>query len=121
MNDAKTTIADLKLLMKEFTDVRDWNQFHTPKNLSTKLAIEAAELMELFVWKDGQASFDVVRDQQQAVKDELADVICLVFAFANACSIDISAAVIDKLAVTGKRYPIEKCKGKSDKYTAYVD
>jgi len=120
MNDEQVTIETVKLLMKKFVDERDWNQFHTPKNLSMKMAIEAAELMELFTWQEGLDSFETARQKRQEVEQELADVIMVALAFANACSIDISKAIMEKLALNEQRYPVEKCKSKSDKYTAYI-
>jgi len=120
MNDTTSSIALLKQLMKKFVDDRQWNQFHTPKNLSTKIAIEAAELMELFTWCEGPESHEILTKQRQDVEDELADIFMTIIAFANACNIDLSRAFEHKLAIIAQRYPVEQCKGKSDKYTAYT-
>jgi dCTP diphosphatase len=120
MHDNTTTIEQLKNAMRQFVDEREWNQFHSPKNLSMNIAVEAAELMEHFLWQDAQPF--VQEDTQRAsnIKEELADVLIGVLCFANACSIDLATAVAKKLEATQKKYPVDLCKGKSDKYTAYL-
>lgn len=121
MHDEKTTVSELKMLMKKIVDERDWNQFHTPKNLSEKIMIEAAELLEIFNWCEGKDSFAILQKKRADVEQELADVIITALAFANACSIDMAKAVTEKMAIIAQRYPVEECKGKSDKYTAYYE
>ena len=117
MNDTKTTIQELKDKMAQFVTEREWDQFHAPKNLSMAIAAEAAELMEKFLWVDSTASRKEVDANCQEIEDELADIIMASLAFANACDIDISGAFERKLALTKKKYPIEKVKGRSVKYT----
>jgi NTP pyrophosphatase (non-canonical NTP hydrolase) len=118
MNDTKTTLNDLKLLMKKVVDERDWNQFHSPKNLSMNIATEAAELMEKFLWvEDGKAAFKELETNRQDIEDECADVLIALISFANACKIDLSSAYAAKLENLKKKYPVEKSKGKSTKYT----
>jgi dCTP diphosphatase len=114
MADDKTTIADLKQLVQKFVNERDWSQFHTPKNLSMSIAIEAAELMEHFQWL-GAGDFSRVREDpaaMQQVREELADVICYAVSFANAMEIDIDAALRDKMVKNAVKYPAEKFRGK---------
>lgn len=117
MNDTSTKIQELKDMMASFVREREWNQFHSPKNVSMKLAIEAAELMEKFVWLDAQQSFDEVAHNRQEVEDELADIFILVLTFCNVTGIDVSTAMRNKLVQMGEKYPVEKAKGKATKYT----
>jgi len=121
MNDIHTTLAQLKLRHAQFTKDRDWNQFHTPKNLAMALAIEAAELMEHFQWVDTEGSWKVVADKREEVERELADVLCYVVAFANACDIDLSKAFEQKMQLNEQKYPVNQAKGKADKYTKYQE
>ena len=110
----------MKQMVAEFVSEREWNQFHTPKNLSMDIAVEAAELMELFMWCATEASFDILEARRTDVEDEFADVLIGLIAFANAANIDIFKAFAHKLEKTKNKYPIEKVRGKSDKYTHYM-
>ena len=115
-NDKITTIQDLKKIAQEFRDDRDWQQFHSPKNLSMKIAIEAAELMEKFVWLSTESSFDELDKNRQEIEDEMTDVFIYLIHFCNTANIDMSSAFIKKLQEVSKKYSIEKSKGKSEKY-----
>jgi NTP pyrophosphatase (non-canonical NTP hydrolase) len=118
MNDTTRTLADLKVAVKQLVDERDWNQFHSLKNLAMKISTEANELMEHFVWDKGQETFEKLpAKKQQAVQDEFADIMILLCAFANACDMDIARAFEHKLAEVKVKYPIEKAKGSPLKYT----
>lgn len=104
----------MKELMKEirqFTEDRDWDQFHNGKDLALALSIEAAELNEAFLWKDAK---DV---KIEKVKEELADVFNYAFLIADKYQLDVREIVMEKLAKNAAKYPVEKAKGKSDKYT----
>ena len=116
MNDKKTTIEDLKKIYKQFVDEREWNQFHTPKNLAMDVSVEASELMELFLWCNNDQSFKVAENKKQDVQDEAADVLMALLCFCNATGIDLAQAVQQKMEQNRKKYPIEKCKGVSTKY-----
>lgn len=117
--DATTTLADLKHRVLAFARERDWEQFHSPKNLSMALAAEAAELMEHFLWAESAAS--PARAQEPArrreIEEEIADVVIYALEFANVTGIDLAAAINAKLAANAKKYPVEKARGRSDKYT----
>lgn len=117
MQDSKTTIKELKDLVETFVQEREWKQFHSPKNLSMGISIEANELMEKFVWVDGKESYEVIKTKRQEVEDELADVIIASFIFAQHNNIDISKIFHHKLEEIKKKYPIELSKGKNLKYT----
>lgn len=114
MSDNKVTIQELKEKALAFVQARDWQQFHSPKNLSMALAIEAAELMEKFRFVESSDSMASLEEQRVAVEDELADVVWAALSFANATNIDISKAFERKLASTAERYPVDKVKGKSE-------
>lgn len=117
LNDTSTTLQQLKDLAQNVTDERDWNQFHSPKNLAMYLSIEAGELMEKFVWSTTEQSYDDVDKKRQEVEYEAADVMILLMLFCNVAKIDISEAVRVKLEETKAKYPIEKAKGNPAKYT----
>jgi NTP pyrophosphatase (non-canonical NTP hydrolase) len=114
MSDAKTTIAELRELVNEFVERRDWHQFHSPKNLAMSMAIEAAELMEHFQWISMQQSRAVADDPRQleAVADELADVTCYLLAMANELDLDISTAVRRKMEKNRQKYPSAEYRGR---------
>src|SRR5262245_8225751 len=97
--DQSTSISDLRKLIADFVSARDWNQFHSPKNLSMSLAIEAAELMEHFQWLtiDQSRTITGQPEKRDEVADELADVLCYALALANELAIDVSDAVRRKM------------------------
>jgi NTP pyrophosphatase (non-canonical NTP hydrolase) len=111
--DGTTTLAELRTLVRIFVEERDWRQFHSPKNLSMSLAIEAAELMEHFQWIDVPESREAVADPQRLapIGEELADVLCYSFALANELGLDIATIVRDKMAKNALKYPAEKFRG----------
>jgi NTP pyrophosphatase (non-canonical NTP hydrolase) len=112
--DTSTTLADLRNVVRRFVDERDWQQFHSPKNLSMSLAIEAAELMEHFQWIDIAESREVANDPSELaeVQDEIADVLCYLLALANELNIDLADAVHEKMLKNAKKYPADKSKGR---------
>ena len=112
--DERTTVAELRGLVGRFVHLRDWEQFHTPKNLSMGIAVEAAELMEIFQWHDAPASVALLRTARvrRAAAEELADVLIYCLAFANRADIDLARAVRSKLARNRRRYPVRKFRGR---------
>lgn len=119
LNDSATTLAELKTRVLAFVRERDWEQFHSPKNLSMALAAESGELMEHFLWATPDQSSAIARDPAKRAKiaDELADVVIYALEFANMTGIDVAAAIEAKMAANAKKYPVEKARGRSDKYT----
>lgn len=119
--DDTMTIQDLRRRVAAFVAARDWEQFHTPKDLAAAISIEAAELQEIFLWKTGGdvAALSGQPGALQCVRDELADVIILSLTLANRLDIDVAAAVSHKLDANAVKYPIELARGRADKYTAY--
>lgn len=117
MNDTKTTIKDVKALINHFVEERDWRQFHGAKNLSMDIAVEAAELMEFFRYIERSEipqTFDLKRE---SIEHEIADIFFALLKFCNEYSIDLSSALEKKIALTAKKYPVEKSRGCNKKYT----
>jgi NTP pyrophosphatase (non-canonical NTP hydrolase) len=114
MSDQETPVGDLREMVREFVAERDWRQFHTPKNISMALAIEAAELMEHFQWLTPDQSRAIAKQDKDlaAVAEELADVICYAFALANELDIDVTTAMRSKMEKNRTKYPAEKYRGK---------
>ena len=114
MSDSKTSIEELRRVVREFVNERDWNQFHSPKNLSMALTIEAAELMEHFQWISMEESRQVAGDPEklEPVREEIADVLCYVLALANELDLDLSHAVRDKMVKNRRKYPAEDYRGR---------
>jgi NTP pyrophosphatase (non-canonical NTP hydrolase) len=114
MADSTSTVASLKDAMRRFVAERNWEQFHSPKNLVMGLAVETAELMEHFLWMDNHASRQVVDNSVELgeIADEMADVACYLLALANTLDLDLSDAILGKLEKNARKYPAEKYMGK---------
>jgi NTP pyrophosphatase (non-canonical NTP hydrolase) len=114
--DSEVRIQELKDSIKAFAVERDWKQFHTPKNLSMAIA---AELMEHFLWREGQESVDVLKvpAKHQQIAEELADIIIYALEFANITKLDVASIIREKMKTNAEKYPIEKAKGRAAKYT----
>ena len=111
--DDTTTVQDLKTVVEDFVEERDWAQFHSPKNLSMALAIEASELMDLFKWKTVEEAQEEMKDKLlEDATDELADIMIYSIAFANRNGIDIAKAVTSKMEKNKAKYPADQFKGK---------
>jgi dCTP diphosphatase len=119
LTDSATTVAELKNRVLAFARERDWEQFHAPKNLSMALAAEAAELMEHFLWATPEESRAVALDPagKARIAEELADVVIYALEFANATGLDLAASIEAKIAANAKKYPVDKARGRSVKYT----
>jgi NTP pyrophosphatase (non-canonical NTP hydrolase) len=116
-NDGATTVAQLRALLCQFVAEREWEPFHSPKNLAMSLAIEAAELMEHFQWITIDESRAVVGDaaKREAAGEELADVLAYVLAMANALDLDLSTALREKLIKNAQKYPVERSRGRYER------
>jgi NTP pyrophosphatase (non-canonical NTP hydrolase) len=112
--DATTSIAELRDAWAQFVNERDWNQFHSPRNLVMALACESAELMEHFLWIDNDASRKAAEEPavREQVADEIADVTGVILALCNALALDLSDCVSRKMAKNVLKYPVEKCRGR---------
>lgn len=114
-------LDDLKHSLRQFAQERDWEQFHSPKNLSMALIAEAAELLEHFQWLTEGQSADLPEQTHQQVKEELADVLVYLVRIADKLNIDLLAAAEEKLQINARKYPVDKARGRADKYTAYEE
>jgi dCTP diphosphatase len=103
--------------LRRFAAVRDWDQFHSPKNLSSALVVEAAELLEQFQWLTEEQSRNLTHDQANAVRKELADVLIYLVRLADKLNVDLIEASREKIIENAAKYPVEKSKGSSRKYT----
>ena len=111
-SDTVVTIENLKAEMLQFVAERDWQQFHSPKNLSMSIAIEAAELMEHFQWLDQDQSRQLDKSSTQHVGEELADVLCYALAMANELGLDIATTVRAKMEKNRSKYPADTFRGR---------
>jgi NTP pyrophosphatase (non-canonical NTP hydrolase) len=112
--DAQTTVGALRQAVAGFVDAREWQPFHTPKNLSMSIAIEAAELMERFQWLTTEEAQEATADpsERAAVADELADILIYCLSLSNALDLDVSSAVLRKLQTNEHRYPADEFRGR---------
>ncbi len=108
-----TELEDIKVKLKQFAKERDWEQFHSPKNLSMALSVEVAELVEHFQWLKEQDSYQYQHEKQQAIAEEIADIQMYLVLIADQLNIDIAASVNKKIEKNKRRFPIEKVKGKA--------
>ena len=109
-----SSIQDLTSLVVKFRDARDWSQFHSTKDLAVAISIEAAELNELFLWKSVEQCETMPKER---IKEELADVLIYSLLLAHKQGFDISEIITAKMKAAELKYPVEKAKGNSKKYT----
>ena len=121
MTDMESTLAVLKSLVSGFCTARDWDQYHSPKELAVGIVTEAAELLDLFRFKSDEEISALLRDPERrlAVEHELADVLFFLLRFAERGRIDMSTALERKLEINAERYPVEKAKGSNRKYNEF--
>jgi len=113
-------MKDIAKITKEivaFRDVRDWKQFHNPKDLAISLALEAGEVLEHFQWKSKEEIQAYIKTNKTEIAEELADVFYYILLMANDLDIDIVKAFNKKMLQNSKKYPVKKAKGKHTKYT----
>jgi len=113
------SLDDVKQFLREYARVRDWEQFHAPKNLAMALAVEASELMEIFQWLTTDESHHLDGDQRQQVKEEIADVFMYLLRMSDVLDIDLLKACEEKAVINDKKYPAGKVKGNAKKYNQY--
>ncbi|HWZ72910.1 MAG TPA: nucleotide pyrophosphohydrolase [Casimicrobiaceae bacterium] len=112
--------SELKSLMdsvREFSNERDWDQFHSPKNLACALSVEAAELLEHFQWLSEAQSYALPLDKRNEISEEAADIFLYLLSLAEKLDFDLIAASRRKLLLNAEKYPIDKSRGTSKKYT----
>ena len=105
--------------LAEFAAARDWQQFHTPKNLAMALSVEVAELCEEFQWLTAEQSAALDAERYQRVRLELADAFIYLLRLADRLDVDLLKAADEKIALNERRYPVERVRGDARKYTEY--
>jgi dCTP diphosphatase len=111
------TLEQLALEVERFMNERDWRQFHNPKDLAVGMSLECAELLEHFLWQNGAAIDQRAADRREAIQHEMADVAIYLLELASVLHIDLGEAILAKLKINATRYPPEKARGSSRKYT----
>ena len=112
-------MENLVKIVREFNRERDWEQYHSPKNLAMALLVEAAELAEHFQWLNQKESGQIADNKREAIKDEIGDVLIYLVNLADKCGIDPLKAAQDKIEKNRAKYPAEKVRGKHSKYSEY--
>lgn len=115
------TMEQIRQMQAQFTDERDWDQFHQPRNLLLALVGEVGELAELFQWRGEvmEGLPDWTDTERTALAHELSDVLIYLVALSDKCRVDLTRAVLEKLQVNRNKYPVEMVQGSSKKYTQY--
>lgn len=116
---ADDVLVTLRDALRAFAAERDWDQFHTPRNLAVALSVEAGELLEQFQWMDEAASAQLPADKRQRIGEELADVLLYVVRLADQLDLDLAAVARRKLQINAQKYPADKVRGSSRKYDEY--
>jgi len=115
----QTEVKDLMLALRKFAQDRDWEQFHSPKNLTMALSVEVSELLEHFQWMPDQASYALGEAKQQLVAYEMADVFIYLLRLSDQLNVDLMSVTREKMKINDERYPVSKVKGSSKKYSEY--
>jgi NTP pyrophosphatase (non-canonical NTP hydrolase) len=113
------TINRLTRKLNEYAQERDWVQFHSPKNLAMALSVEAAELVEIFQWLSEEESYSLSAEQRLQTEHEMADIFLYLLRIADRTNIDLIDAADKKILLNEQRYPADKVRGSSKKYTYY--
>ena len=114
---SNNALVDLREKLRKFAAEREWDQFHSPKNLAIALSVESAELLEHFQWMTDEKSRELQSEQRAAVAKEMADVLLYLIRLADKLHVDLIDAAETKLIENAQKYPVEKARGSSKKYT----
>jgi len=109
-------LVELRDALRAFAAERDWDQFHSPRNLAAALAVEAAELLEPFQWLTDEQSRELSTEARAAVEQEMADVLLYLVRLADKLGVDLEQAARAKIALNAQKYPVERARGSSRKY-----
>jgi dCTP diphosphatase len=105
-------------LIRDFASEREWLKFHNPKNITSALAVESAELLEIFQWLEADESWKIMETAKaEAVKHEVADIAVYLLRLCDLLKIDLNQAILEKIEINRQKYPVEKSKGSAKKYT----
>jgi dCTP diphosphatase len=116
---AMRDLAEFRERLRAFVAERDWERFHSPKNLAMALSVEASELVELFQWLTGEESASLDAEQRRRAAEELADILWFLVRIADRLDIDLLAAAETKFAQNERKYPAERVRGNAKKYSDY--
>jgi dCTP diphosphatase len=111
------SLADLTAQVRDFANARDWQQFHSPKNLAAAMTVEAGEVLEHFQWLTEAESESLTAEKRREVELELADVLIYLVRLADRLDVDLIAAAARKIAINAEKYPVDQAKGSNKKYT----
>lgn len=115
------SIEELTKEIQDFVHERDWEQFHSPKDMAVAISGEAGELMHHFIWKSSEESHEIAINKRKQVADEMADIAILLFEFAANLDLDLASEIRAKLDRNQQRYPVSKAKGNNLKYDEFND
>lgn len=115
------SLAALIASIRSFADERNWEQFHSPKNLSMALIVEAGELVEHFQWLSEQESNALADRQREEIALEMADILIYLCRLSDRLGIDLVAAAEKKMRINGEKYPVERARDSCEKYTSWKD
>ena len=118
--DKSPTLEELSQMVWRFADERDWHQYHSPRNLAMAVSVEAAELLELYLWSTDAGPQPIHPDRVPKVAEEAADILICLLNLCTRAEVDLGAALYDKLAKAEKKYPVEEVRGKALKYHEYA-
>jgi NTP pyrophosphatase (non-canonical NTP hydrolase) len=119
--ELQNDLAEIREIMRQFVSERDWDQFHTPKNLATALSVEASELLEPFQWLVSGDKSELDEARLTAIRHEMADVLVYLVRLADKLDVDLFQAVQEKMVLNRAKYPADQVRGDSRKYTEYKD
>ncbi len=113
------SLEELRLAIESFIKERDWEQFHSPKNLAVGLSVEASELLEIFTWLTDEESKNLDSDKLSMVEDEVGDIFIYLLDFCSTLGIDPTECALQKLIKNAKKYPVAKARGNATKYSDF--
>jgi len=119
--DTPSELLELRDLVREFADERDWDKFHTPKNLAIALSVEASELLEPFQWLHSGSKDEIDGKKVKTISHEMADVLMYLVRLADKMDVDLRTAFFEKIELNRLKYPANKVRGDSRKYNEYGD
>jgi NTP pyrophosphatase (non-canonical NTP hydrolase) len=119
MSSPEDGLGQLRDALRQFAAERDWDQFHSPKNLASALAVEAAELLERFQWLTEEQSRRLAPEELAKVREEMADVLNYLVRLADKLGVDLVAAARDKIRLNAQKYPVEQARGSAKKYSEF--
>jgi len=119
-NVSVDSLGQLNQKLQQFVEARDWEQFHSPKNLAMAMIVEAAELVEHFQWSTEDESYLLTPEKREQVSHEIADTFVYLLRLAQVLEIDLIDAANKKIALNALKYPVDRARGKNNKYTDYL-